>query len=80
MDRFLNKKHKLDDDRGSSVAGISSGISHIVQLVLALKLSCATVTKTICPSDSFRLEKSSHIVNVLFVVRKWQTMLWFQVS
>jgi hypothetical protein len=30
--------------------------SHRVQLVLALKPSCADIMKTICPSDSFRLE------------------------
>jgi hypothetical protein len=53
MDRFIINKRKLDDDNESSVAGTSSGISHIlvVQLVLVLKLSCANVMKTICPLD-----------------------------
>jgi hypothetical protein len=55
-------------------------VSRIVQLVLALKLPCANYTKIIRPSDSLRLEKSSHVLSVLCVVRKWQPKLWFQVS
>jgi hypothetical protein len=36
--------------------------------------------KTIRRLDSPHLENSSHVVNVLSVVRNWQTKLWFQVS
>jgi hypothetical protein len=55
-------------------------VSHIAQLVLALKPSCANIMKSNCPSDSFHLEKSSHVLSVLFVVRNWKIKLWFQVS
>jgi hypothetical protein len=43
-------------------------VLQIVQLVLILKPSCAGIMKSICPSDSFHLEKSSHALSVLFVV------------
>jgi hypothetical protein len=36
-------------------------VSHMVQLALFLKPSCASIMKTICPSDSFHLEKSGHV-------------------
>jgi hypothetical protein len=41
-------------------------VSHMVQLVL--KPPCASIMKTICPSDSFNLQKSSHAVSVLFIM------------
>jgi hypothetical protein len=53
-------------------------VSHIVQLVL--KPPCASIMKTICPSDLFHLEKSSHDLSMLCVVRNWHTKLWLQVS
>jgi hypothetical protein len=47
IDRFIINKRKLADENKSSVAGTSSGISHIVQFVLVLKLLCASIMKTI---------------------------------
>jgi hypothetical protein len=79
MDRFIIK-HKLDDDSESSVAGTSSGsVTHSTGSVSS-KTVVHQYNETICPSDSFYLEKSSYILNALFVGRNWQTKLWFQVS
>jgi hypothetical protein len=44
-------------------------VSHIVQLVLDLKPLCTNTLKTTCHSDSFHLEKSSHVLSVLW----WET-------
>jgi hypothetical protein len=45
-------------------------VSHIVQLVSVLKPPCASILKAICPSDSFHLEKSSHVLSVCFYGEK----------
>jgi hypothetical protein len=42
-------------------------VSHITLLLLVLKPSFANIMRTICPSDSFHLEKSSHVLSVLFL-------------
>jgi hypothetical protein len=42
--------------------------SHIVQLMLVLKPSCANIMKTISPSDSLKLEKNRDVLCVSFAV------------
>jgi hypothetical protein len=42
-------------------------VSYIVQVVFSNRHY--QYNKTICPSDSFHLEKCSHVLSVLFVVR-----------
>jgi hypothetical protein len=76
MNSFIIKKRKLDDSYQVWLAQILV-VAHVVQLVLVLRPSCANIRKTLCPPDSFHLEQSCHVVSVLFVVRNWQTKLWF---
>jgi hypothetical protein len=59
MGRFIIKKCKFDGCNESSVAGTSSG-SNTHSTVSVLKMSCANITETISPSDSFHQENSSH--------------------
>jgi hypothetical protein len=70
-----NKKNKLDDDNESSVSDTSSGSIIHSTVSVSSKLSCGNIMKTACPLDSFYLEKSSHVLSVLFVVRNWQIKL-----
>jgi hypothetical protein len=55
-------------------------VLHIVQLALVIELSFSNMMKMICPSVLFHLEKNSHVLSVLSVMRNWQTKFCFQVS
>jgi hypothetical protein len=61
----------------NKVAGTSSGsITHNTVSVRSKTVECQ-FKQTIHPSDSLRLEKSNHVMSVLFVGEKRQPELWF---
>jgi hypothetical protein len=66
MGRLIMKHCKLDDNSEPSACGFSSDI--ITHTTTSNK-TWANIVKTICPSYPCNLEKSNHVLSVLFAVR-----------
>jgi hypothetical protein len=80
MDRFIIKNPKLDDDNESSVAGTSFGSITHSTVSVSSKTAVRQYNEDYLSFGIISCGEEQPRPSVLFVVRNWQTKLWFQVS